>query len=104
MRSDESCLPVLASYQPRLSKQARTESQVLGNERGTVHQANSELALKEKCPLPCPSNVIRLEVTNQGGITMSQFVYLYRGAERGRSPEKMQEMMQKWMAWMKQLS
>ena len=35
---------------------------------------------------------------------MSQFVYLYRGAERGRSPEKMQEMMQKWMAWMKQLS
>ena len=35
---------------------------------------------------------------------MSQFVYLYRGAERGRSPEKMQEMMQKWMAWMKQLT
>ena len=34
---------------------------------------------------------------------MSQFVYLYRGAESGRSPEKMQEMMQKWMAWMKQL-
>jgi hypothetical protein len=34
---------------------------------------------------------------------MSQFVYLYRGAERGRSPEKMQEMMQKWMVWMKQL-
>ncbi len=35
---------------------------------------------------------------------MSQFVYLYRGAERGRSPEKMQEMMQKWTAWMKQLT
>ena len=35
---------------------------------------------------------------------MSQFVYLYRGAERGRSPEKMQEMMQKWMTWMKQLT
>ena len=34
---------------------------------------------------------------------MSQFIYLYRGAESGRSPEKMQEMMQKWMAWMKQL-
>ena len=34
---------------------------------------------------------------------MSQFVYLYRGGEPGRSPEKMQEMMQKWMAWMKQL-
>ena len=35
---------------------------------------------------------------------MSQFVYLYRGGERGRSPEKMQEMMQKWMTWMKQLT
>jgi hypothetical protein len=35
---------------------------------------------------------------------MSQFVYLYRGAERGGSPEKMQETMQKWMAWFKQLT
>jgi hypothetical protein len=35
---------------------------------------------------------------------MSQFVYLYRGGERGRSPDKMQEMMQKWMTWMKQLT
>src|SRR5436309_14219721 len=60
--------------------------------------------MKQKCPLPCLSNIIRLEVTNQGGIIMSQFVYLYRGAERGRSPEKMQEMMQKWMTWMKQLT
>jgi hypothetical protein len=34
---------------------------------------------------------------------MSQFVYLYRGAERGHSPEKMQETMQKWMAWFKEL-
>src|SRR6266581_5711545 len=60
--------------------------------------------MKQKCPLPRPSNDIRLEVTNQGGITLSQFVYLYRGAERGRSPEKMQAMMQKWMTWMKQLT
>jgi hypothetical protein len=67
-------------------------------------RASSELDLKRKCPFPYPSNVIRLEVTNQGGIAMSQFVYLYRGAERGRSPEKMQEMMQKWMTWMKQLT
>ena len=35
---------------------------------------------------------------------MSQFVYLYRGTERGRSPEKMQESMKKWMAWFKQLT
>ncbi len=34
---------------------------------------------------------------------MSEFVYLYRGGERGRSPERMQQMMQKWMAWMKEL-
>jgi hypothetical protein len=34
---------------------------------------------------------------------MSQFIYLYRGGETGRSPERMQQMMQKWMAWMKEL-
>ena len=34
---------------------------------------------------------------------MSEFLYLYRGGETGRSPEKMQEMMQKWMAWLKNL-
>ncbi|HEY7316912.1 MAG TPA: YciI family protein, partial [Candidatus Binatia bacterium] len=30
--------------------------------------------------------------------------YLYRGADRGGSPEKMQERMQQWMAWFKQLT
>jgi hypothetical protein len=34
---------------------------------------------------------------------MSQFVFVYRGAER-RSPEQMQQSMQKWMAWFKQLT
>jgi hypothetical protein len=34
---------------------------------------------------------------------MSEFVYLYRGGEAGRSPERMQQMMQKWMAWLKEL-
>ena len=34
---------------------------------------------------------------------MSEFIYLYRGGETGRSPEKMQQMMQKWMAWFKEL-
>jgi hypothetical protein len=32
---------------------------------------------------------------------MSEYVFLYRGGESGRSPERWQEMMQKWMAWMK---
>ena len=35
---------------------------------------------------------------------MSEFVYLYRGAENGRSPELAQQMMQKWMAWLKELA
>jgi len=35
---------------------------------------------------------------------MSQYVFLYRGAERAGSPEAMQQRMQKWMAWMKELA
>jgi hypothetical protein len=35
---------------------------------------------------------------------MSEFVYLYRGGDRSGSPEQMQQVMQKWMAWFKQLS
>jgi hypothetical protein len=34
---------------------------------------------------------------------MSEYVFLYRGGARDRSPEQMQQMMQKWMAWMKDL-
>ncbi|HVT96694.1 MAG TPA: YciI family protein [Acidobacteriaceae bacterium] len=34
---------------------------------------------------------------------MNEFVFLYRGGEQGRSPERAQQMMQKWMAWFKQL-
>ena len=34
---------------------------------------------------------------------MSEFVFLYRGGEAGRSPERAQQMMQKWMAWLKDL-
>lgn len=34
---------------------------------------------------------------------MSEFLYLYRGGQSDRSPEKMQQTMQKWMAWMKEL-
>ena len=35
---------------------------------------------------------------------MSEFLYLYRGGQAGRSPERMQEMMQKWIAWLKDLA
>lgn len=35
---------------------------------------------------------------------MSEFLYLYRGGEAGRSPERMQQMMQKWMTWLKELA
>ena len=34
---------------------------------------------------------------------MSEFVYLYRGGESGHSPERMQQTMQKWVAWLKDL-
>jgi hypothetical protein len=34
---------------------------------------------------------------------MSQFIYLYRGGETGGSPERMQQRMQKWMVWLKDL-
>jgi len=50
---------------------------------------------------------IRVEVSRrsyEGGIVMSEFVFLYRGGEAGRSPERMQQMMQKWMAWFKELT
>ena len=32
---------------------------------------------------------------------MSEYVFLYRGGENGRSPERAQQMMQKWMTWLK---
>ena len=35
---------------------------------------------------------------------MNDYVLLYRGAERGGSPEEMQQRMQKWIAWMKNLA
>jgi hypothetical protein len=34
---------------------------------------------------------------------MSEYVFLYRGVASDRSPEQMQQSMQKWMAWLKQL-
>jgi hypothetical protein len=35
---------------------------------------------------------------------MSEFLYLYRGGEPTGTPEQMQQTMQKWMAWLKELS
>jgi hypothetical protein len=34
---------------------------------------------------------------------MSEFLYLYRGGERSQSPEQGEQVMQKWVAWMKEL-
>jgi len=34
---------------------------------------------------------------------MTEYVFLYRGGENGRSPERAQQMMQKWMAWLRDL-
>jgi len=35
---------------------------------------------------------------------MNEFVFLYRGGETGRSPERAQQVIQKWMAWFKELA
>jgi len=35
---------------------------------------------------------------------MSEFVFLYRGGETGGSPERMQQRMQRWMSWLKDLT
>ena len=34
---------------------------------------------------------------------MSEFLYLYRGGDRQQTPAGMQQQMQRWMAWMKEL-
>jgi hypothetical protein len=34
---------------------------------------------------------------------MSEFLYIYRGGQRETSPEKIQQRMQKWMTWLKDL-
>jgi hypothetical protein len=35
---------------------------------------------------------------------MSEFVYLYRGNRPERDPEESQQIMQKWLSWMKDLT
>jgi hypothetical protein len=35
---------------------------------------------------------------------MSEFLYLYRGGRRGQSAEESDQIMQKWLAWMKDLT
>jgi hypothetical protein len=37
-------------------------------------------------------------------IRMNEFVLLYRGAQRPTSPQEVQQVMQKWMAWFKDLA
>lgn len=34
---------------------------------------------------------------------MSDFLYLYRGGQRSNSPQEGEQVMQKWVAWMKEL-
>jgi hypothetical protein len=35
---------------------------------------------------------------------VNDYVFLYRGGEEGRSPEQMQQIMQKWVTWLKDLT
>lgn len=34
---------------------------------------------------------------------MAEFLYLYRGGQRGWTPEESQQIMQKWMSWFREL-
>jgi hypothetical protein len=47
---------------------------------------------------------IKVSSTQKGENTMSEFVYLYRGGQRDTSPEAIQQMMQRWMTWLKSLA
>jgi hypothetical protein len=40
----------------------------------------------------------------KGENSMNEFVFLYRGGERPTSPEQGQQVMQNWMAWIKDLA
>ena len=73
----------------RRSKSARSIFRV--GDRGRFHR---------HCPFPPSPNVF---MRNPGVIPMAEFVYLYRGGERPASAEQTQQIMQKWMAWFKQL-
>jgi len=56
------------------------------------------------CPPLIPSTVDKVEVQNPfGGISVSDFTFLYRGRDSNASPEQMQRTMEKWRAWFKQL-
>jgi hypothetical protein len=35
---------------------------------------------------------------------MAEYLYLYRGGERGASPDESAKIMQRWMAWFKELT
>jgi hypothetical protein len=84
---------------------AQLRATPLGQER-SFSAPQPPLPGEQKCPLPPRSNVLPLEVTKTGGSTMSEFVYLYREGQNPTqsSPEATQQMMQKWMAWFKELA
>src|SRR5258708_35695950 len=43
------------------------------------------------------------EAPHEGEFIMSEFVYLYRGGNPNGTPQQMQAVMQKWVAWLKEL-
>jgi hypothetical protein len=58
---------------------------------------------QEKCP-PRDASIVLRQSPKEGECIMSEFTYLYRGGmPPGSSPEEMQQRMQKWIAWFKEL-
>src|SRR5262249_10541542 len=44
-----------------------------------------------------------IQAPDQGGWSMSQFLFVYRGGQRADSPAEGERVMQKWVAWMEDL-
>jgi hypothetical protein len=47
---------------------------------------------------------VDLNTIANGEVTMSEFLYLFRGGESAGSPEQIQQHMQKWAGWIKELT
>jgi hypothetical protein len=50
------------------------------------------------------TSTVQSRKTPKGEMIMSEYVFLYRGGSRDGSPTEMQQLMQKWVSWLKGLA
>jgi hypothetical protein len=60
--------------------------------------------VRGRCPVRAPSRVYTLQTINAEAVSMSEYVFLYRGGSRPTSPQEAQAVMQLWMNWMQELA